>query len=62
MYNIKYYDSSGFMFSTKLCENHQKAQRELKLVTSKLEKLGGYSTIERCYSLHQSVGEEVVNA
>ena len=61
MYAIQYYDSSGFMFSTKLCKTHQEARKEL--LTSKLEKLGGYSTMERCYSpFHHSIEKEVANA
>jgi hypothetical protein len=63
MYKTKYYDSSGFMFSTKLCNNHKKAQHELKRIASKLEKLGGYATIEKCYSpFHYSIEKEVANA
>jgi len=63
MYKIKYYDSSKFMFSTNNFKTHQKAQRELKRIASKLEILGGYATIEECYSpFHYSIEKEVANA
>jgi hypothetical protein len=50
MYNIKYYDGSGFMFANKLYDNLQKAQKEFKLMTSKIEKLGGCLSMERYVS------------
>jgi len=51
------------MFSTNIFKTHQKAQRELKRIASKLEILGGYATIEECYSpFHYSIEKEVANA